>query len=168
MPPKLVKVPRPVRKDIAPLSAVEVAKLLTAASGHRLGAMVVVSAAMGLRLGEVPGLTWADIDLETRALQVRQQIQDLKGELSLVPLKTKNSRRTLAMPAIVVDALKARRVAQPGERLRAGATWQHAHDLVFTTPTGRAVSPGQARGALSALPDVGRDQPRDEIPRPQT
>jgi integrase len=148
---ELVKVPRPTRKAIAPLSAEKATNLLTAASGHRLGGMIVVSLAMGLRIGEASGLAWGDVDVDTRALRVRQQIQESKGELSISPLKTANSRRTLTMPAIVVDALKLRRVAQLEERLRAGAEWQNPHDLVFTTPTGRAVSPHHARKALHVL-----------------
>jgi integrase len=148
---QLVKVPRPTRKAVPPLSAEQAAMLLQAAKGHRLGGMIIASLAMGLRIGEASGLTWADVDIDARALRVRQQIQALKGELVLVPLKTANSRRTLVMPSIVIDALKTRRVGQLEERLRAGADWQNPHDLVFTTANGRAVSPDQGRKALSTL-----------------
>jgi integrase len=150
-PTRLVKVPRPTRKTVTPLSTDQAATLLQAAKGHRLGGMIIASLAMGLRIGEVSGLTWGDVDIDARALRVRQQIQALKGELVLVPLKTANSRRTLVMPSIVIDALKARRVAQLEERLRAGAEWQNPQDLVFTTTKGCAVTPDQARKALSTL-----------------
>jgi integrase len=133
----LVKVPRPVRKHIEPLSAEQGRALLTAVAGHRIGAMIITSLTMGLRIGEASGITWADVDLDARTLKVRQQVQAFKqGKPALEPLKTQNSRRTLTLPTLVVDALKAHRVRQLEERLQAGAEWNNTHGLVFTTPKG--------------------------------
>jgi integrase len=74
-----------------------------------------------------------------------------KGELTLAPLKTANSRRTLMLPELVLKALKDHRVNQLKERLRAGADWTNPHDLVFTTPTGRMLHPAHVRGVLDGL-----------------
>jgi integrase len=108
---------------------------------------------MGLRIGEASGLSWAAVDLETRTLRVEQQLQALgKGHgLTLAPLKTRNSRRTLTLPALAVKALKAHRKSQLAERLRAGAEWNNAADLVFTRADGRPVSPSHVRDVLTAL-----------------
>jgi integrase len=48
----LCKVPRPIPKPVTPLTADEGRQLLEAAGAHRLGAMVIVSLTMGLRIGE--------------------------------------------------------------------------------------------------------------------
>jgi integrase len=156
---QLVKVPRPTRKPIEPLTVEQGRKLVTAVAGHRLGAMMLMSLTMGLRIGEVSGVSWTDVDLEAGTLDVRQQLQPVhKQGLVLVPLKTAHARRRLSLPTLVVEALKTRRKAQLEERMRAGARWNNTHDLVFTSPIrpGRPVSPEHARQVLkSLLTDIG-------------
>ena len=46
------------------------------------------------------------------------------------------SHRTLALAAQLVDALRAHRAAQLGERVAAGALWED-HGLAFAQPNGR-------------------------------
>ncbi len=153
-PAALVTLQRPARKPIAPLSAEQGRDLLTAAADHRLGALVISALMLGLRIGEVSGLAWDDVDLDTRTLRIRQQLQpkgDKRGHLARVPLKTLNSRRTLTLPALVVAALQAYRTGQRAERPKAGATWTHVDNLVFTTPQGRPVHPSQVRGVYHEL-----------------
>jgi integrase len=53
----------------------------------------------------------------------------------LVQPKTDKSRRTVALPALVVDALRRHRVHQLEERLLAGSRW-HDLDLVFPSTIG--------------------------------
>jgi integrase len=71
--------------------------------------------------------------------------------MTLAPLKTRHSRRTLTLPALAIKALKAHRKAQLGERLRAGAEWNNVHDLVFTMRDGRPVHPSHLRDVLASL-----------------
>jgi integrase len=52
----LVDAPRRARKEIQPLTPEQARKLLAASADHRLGAVVSVGIAMGLRLGEALGL----------------------------------------------------------------------------------------------------------------
>src|ERR1700756_4947745 len=49
--------------------------------------------------------------------------------------KTNRSRRTLKLPEIAVEALRAQRRRQAAERAEAGEPWQE-HGLVFTTSVG--------------------------------
>lgn len=150
-PAALVRVPRPTPKRPAPLSAEQARRLVTAATDHRLGGLVLVSLTMGLRIGEACGLTWADVDLTAGTVKVRQQVQQVGGALDVAPLKTPASRRTLALPAFVVDVLKTRRTRQREERLKAGHRWHQDHDLVFTTAHGGMLNPNAVRKALRGL-----------------
>lgn len=151
-PAALVKVPQPTHRRAVPLTADQARRLLEFAGDHRLGGMVVLSLALGLRIGEVSGLAWDDVDLTARTLKVRQQVQALGiGILTLSPLKTANSRRTLSLPTLAIEALKARRKAQLEERLRAGANWTGDADrLVFTTEKGAMLNPDRVREMLKA------------------
>ena len=58
--------------------------------------------------------------------------------------KTGRSRRTLALPKMAADALRALRHAQDGQRLAAGRRWQDT-GLVFTTHRGAALDAGNVR-----------------------
>ena len=53
--------------------------LLDAVSGDHLEALYVVAITAGLRRGELQGLQWDDVDLETGTLQVRRTLSEPKG-----------------------------------------------------------------------------------------
>jgi integrase len=58
--------------------------------------------------------------------------------------KTERSRRTLALPKMAVEALRALRQSQQRERDLAGQRWQDT-GLVFTTHLGAALDAGNVR-----------------------
>jgi integrase len=76
----------------------------------------------------------------TATLHVRQQLQRMRGELSLGPVKTHAGNRSLPLPDLAVDGLKLRAEQQIEDRATLGNAWP-ATDLVFTTRTGRPVEP---------------------------
>lgn len=136
----LANPPRQVRHEIKPLSPEEVRTLLAAVAGTRLEGPVVVAVSTGLRAGELLGLQWADIDLDTGTLTVRTALQRIDGEHRLVPPKTSSSKREVALGAGTVAAIRAHRIRQLEERLVAGDEWNAAWpDLVFQTTVGGPV-----------------------------
>jgi integrase len=94
----------------------------------------------GLRLGEVLGLSWRDVDEDDGEIRVRQQLQRAKGELRLYPVKTAAGRRDLPLLPIARSMLDMRRQAQAADRAELGRALQD-NGLVFTTKTGRPVEP---------------------------
>ena len=98
--------------------------------------------ATGLRLGELIGLRWRDVDLDGGSLKVRHTLQRLKGRgPELAEPKAKRSRRTILLGATVVATFKARRTQQLPERLWAGSRWQEG-DFVFSTTVGTPMVAG--------------------------
>jgi integrase len=128
----LVKVPKPLRKAIAPLDLDQSRAFLRAVETHPLGALFSVALSCGLRLGEATGLSWEDVNLETGEVQIRQQLQLVGKCLVIQEPKTAKSRRTLMLPAVCLTALRAHRTQQKERRLKAGARWVETN-LVFTT-----------------------------------
>jgi hypothetical protein len=54
----------------------------------------------------VLGLRWHNVDEAENEVRIRQQVQRVKGELRLYPVKTTAGRRDLPLlPGLVVDAL---------------------------------------------------------------
>jgi integrase len=76
----LVDAPRTVTHEIQPLTPEQAQQLLKAAKGHVLEGLVTVALSCGLRRGEMLGLQWADVDLETGTLSVRRALQRFGGD----------------------------------------------------------------------------------------
>jgi integrase len=122
-----------------PLSAQEVKRVMAAALAHRNAARWTVAMAVGLRQSEALALRWADVDLQHATLTVRRGVHRIRGQgLVYEEPKADRSRRTVALPAPLVEALRAHRAAQVEERLAAGAEWANL-DLIFAQPNGKAI-----------------------------
>lgn len=153
-PARLVAPPRVERPEVRPLELAEVRRLLAAARGSRLEALIVLAATTGMRQGELLGLRWVDVDLEGGTLRVNQTVQRIGGRVQAVPPKTTRSRRTLALPALACEALREHRDRQEFERRRAerlgcweGESW----GLVFCTEVGTPLAKETLRRHWRAL-----------------
>ncbi|MFE0372961.1 site-specific integrase [Streptomyces tendae] len=140
----LVKVPKPRRRRIKPWSVAEAGQFLTdsAAREDHLFAAWVLVLSLGLRRGEVLGLTWKSVDFERGELYVDHQIQRAGRQILHRETKTEESDDFLPLPALCLKALRMRRAQQIGDRKAAGELWQNSHDLVFTTKYGTPIEPG--------------------------
>lgn len=76
----LVEPPRHVARQIQPLNPDQARALLAVAEDHRLGGLVSVALALGLRLGEALGLRWTDVDLDGGVVRVGQALERSGGD----------------------------------------------------------------------------------------
>ena len=60
----------------------------------------------GLRLGEVLGLDWKDVDLDDGKIAIRRQLQRIRGQTFLAPVKTHAGQRALPLLDLVRMAFK--------------------------------------------------------------
>ena len=73
-----------------------------------------IAGACGLRVGEIMGLTWDNVDLKNNILTVNKQWKRLKdGKVGMGALKTKNSNRVVPIPPKLSAALKKYRKDNP-------------------------------------------------------
>lgn len=131
----LARAPR--NRDYEPMlwTMAQTRAFLQAARDDRLGPLYVLAALTGMRLGELCGLRWHDVDTDdpdAPAVHVRVAL-GRNGRVS--ELKTRKSRRRIELPPLAVAALKLQRKWQAQERLRIGPAWQTS-DLVFTSTIG--------------------------------
>jgi integrase len=134
---ELVDVPRIPRAERITLDAEQARRFLEVVRGHDLEALYTVALAVGLRQGEALGLKWEDISFSRRSLTVRRALQRVAGKLTFVEPKSTTSRRTIPLPAVVLDALHRHRERQSERRYRPGPPWG---GLVFTSSVGTPVN----------------------------
>jgi integrase len=131
----LVIAPRATVKEIAPVSVEELRRILAVADENpHYGAMVRLTLWTGMRLGEVLGLRWQDIDLESGLLRVTQTYGN--DEKFRAP-KTERSRRTLSIDAAIVGVLREHKRRQTEHYVETGLRGEH--DLVFADPLGEPI-----------------------------
>jgi integrase len=114
--------PRVPRREIVPLDAAQVQKLLKAAKKDRLNALYVLAIATGLRQGELFALRWCDVDLNRKVVSVRFTLVETATERFLAEPKSAKSRRQVDLPQFAVDALVDHRRRMLTEGL-AGSEW---------------------------------------------
>jgi integrase len=150
-PADAVTPPRVDRREMSVLSPSQAAALLAQARGTQFDAVLTTALYSGLRLGELRGLRWRDIDLDVGRLSVQQTLQKVPGGgvVARQP-KTHRSRRSVSLPSVVVDVLREHRRGQVEARLLAGDAWANG-DLVFTDALGRPLSETRLRWAFWRL-----------------
>jgi integrase len=129
------------------------AQILRASEGTRLHIPVLLAALCGLRRGEILALKWEDVDLDRRILLVRRSLEEVRVDGQRVARfkETKTGRaRAVAMPPLVVEALREHRRTQAAERLRAGPEWKD-HNLVVCGPFGEPLTPSAVSRGFGRL-----------------
>ncbi len=133
------------------LTTDEARRLLVAAQSHPFCGLWTLAAASGMRHAELLGLRWEDVDFAAARIHVRVQLQRIGGRYVLSPPKSERGTRTIAMTALVRDALLAHRAAQERERVAAGTFWDGSLGLCFTTSFGTPVNQSYGREQLRLL-----------------
>ena len=119
----------------------ELNALLDAAKGTNLHLPIILAAACGLRRGEVCALRWQDLILEKSLMFVRHSLdRPESGKLTLLPVKTARSERSVKMPQTLVATLRQVELKQKADKLRLGKLYADK-DFVFAWDNGEPVDP---------------------------
>lgn len=101
----------------------------------------------GVRIGELGGLQWSDINFQTKTIRVQRSLSigyiDGKKIEYLTSPKTSNSYRTIPFFGNVGELFKAWKVKQDEHKKKLGSRWrlkEELGDLVFTTTLGSPVT----------------------------
>ncbi|MDF1597099.1 MAG: tyrosine-type recombinase/integrase [Acidimicrobiia bacterium] len=122
-----IKLPKDSREEMRFLSPDEIEKLADAID-PRYRTLVLTGAYTGLRPGELLGLKVSRLNMLRRQVQVVETLTEVKGQVRLGPPKSKASRRTVTMPAFLVEEF-AQHLAQ----------YRDPDDWVFSSPQGGPV-----------------------------
>jgi integrase len=111
-PCELTEAPKVERKEQKFLDLPGSEALLRAFEGSPIDAAIVTALGTGLRRGELLALQWRDVDLDGATLTVNRALEHVDGTTRFKDPKTKRSRRTISLPAFVVERLRRHRTEQ--------------------------------------------------------
>lgn len=102
----VIKKPKRSKSEMNVYNEEQLNKLLDSIKDMTIYMPVMLAATTGMRLGEICGLRWHDVDLNDGFIQLKEQLQEENDKLLLVPLKTASSKRKILLLDITIEALK--------------------------------------------------------------
>ncbi len=97
-------------------------------SGHVMHIPLCIAFRTGMRIGEILGLTWENVDFDKGTVSIVRQMRYIpqQGNFMTQP-KTPTSRRTIMMDSILIEELKRWKRLQAENELRYGAGYAYAY-----------------------------------------
>ena len=129
--------PRLRRRPMAVWSEDEAARFIAAARDGADAALWLLAIMLGVRIGELLALRWADVDLNAgRLTAARTFSRDADNRRVVADLpKSGAGNRTLRLPAPVIESLRTQRRRSLERRFALGPLWE-PDDAVFDDGTG--------------------------------
>lgn len=146
---KLPKVPKP---KINVLTQEQQNDFVKQAKETYMGSIYILDLCTGMRLGELLGLKWEDIDFKEQQLQVVRTIRKVKDpdnsdeswHLEFGTPKTTASQRIIPLNETAIKLLQDVRKQQWLNKMKAGSAYED-NGLVFATQLGRPLDPTNMR-----------------------
>ncbi len=147
-----VNIPHTARPKITVLTRDQQYLLIRASYQHRYGVFIRLDLMTGLRLGELLGLRWVDIDFRASVLHVNQTLNRLqipnlpdnydgpRTEIVIQAPKSENSARAVPLlPQAIQDLMRWRKV-QEADKQTAGDLY-HDSGFIVTNSLGGYIEP---------------------------
>jgi integrase/predicted RNA-binding Zn-ribbon protein involved in translation (DUF1610 family) len=128
------------QRDLPAWSKEQLVAFLSSVSDDRLFALWRLFAMTGCRRGEVLGLRWDDLDMEAATITIARSRVPLGATVQLCEPKTQRSRRTIALDATTLQALRDHAARQADEQAAAKETWTDSA-YIFTYADGEPLDP---------------------------
>lgn len=137
-----IEKPKRARANISYYSDEEMIKLLECLSNEPLKYQAIVNLALDLscRRGELTGLTWDDVDLETGKVVINKTTQYIDKHIYEKETKSVNSDRINFINPYTIELLKRYKKDQLEKQLQLGSKWSKSN-RVFTTDFGGNIHP---------------------------
>lgn len=145
-----ITLPRVSKTPIEILTSEEQKKLEEKCYDHPWGMAIILTLYSGMRLGEVLGLTWADVNFEKNTISINKQLSRLKNfdtdvETKTIlglrnETKTKSSNRVICIALGVIEKLKSYKQQQDAQKQKIKSAYNDL-DMVFCTDNGYYIDP---------------------------
>lgn len=113
---------------------------IEAANQTKYGNELALMLYTGVRIGELRGLQWYDVDFIAGSMSVKRQLHPKSQTTKRITAPKYDEERTIYLPQSAINVLKAQRIKQNEQRLAAGTEWvddEISHDLIFRMDNGK-------------------------------
>lgn len=101
-----VNKPKEIKREIEFWIPTKVKDYLERLKTHKFYDITYLACHTGMRIGELCGLRWENVDLKKGVIYVEEQLQRINGKLTLTQLKTSNSKRIITLYPSTIQHLK--------------------------------------------------------------
>ena len=116
--------------DIVAFSKEEIAILDDYFHGTNAETAYLLGKYCGLRINECYGLKWSNVDLEAGTILIDRQMQYQEGIIKMVPLKTRNARRTMYMNDRLREYVQKLAEERARYKIEKAALWEQNQKMI--------------------------------------
>ena len=143
-PVNFVTLPDRIKPEIKIFDEKNITNFIKAAKEEHFEVAFLLAICAGLRMGEILGLRWQDVDFDNKCLHIRQQLTVTKENgLTFSTPKTRSAIRKINIFNELIEPLKKHKRKQKEQRLSTNI-W-HNNDLVVCTGIGTPMYPNNLR-----------------------
>lgn len=148
-PANYVEPPTVERYEAAVLNAEQIRQLLQVCEGTEIYMPVFLAVTLGLRRGEVLGLQWSDVDWAHKTITINRSVTFTKAGVEFGKTKSKNSHRTLLLPAGAYLRLEEEKKRQEEREMFFGKAY-NVHELICCRADGSPLTSNVLQHHFSA------------------
>jgi integrase len=151
-----IKPPKRPRRRRKVWNPSQIQTFLTSVQRDRFAALFLLELTTGIRRGQICGLKWSGVDLDTGEITVHDNRVVVGGHArDKAGGKTRNADKTISIDRATLASLRRWRERQDGERELLGVTYNPG-DYVFTFEDGRPPHPDTIRQRFDRLAAAAR------------
>lgn len=132
-----IALPKLQKKEMQTIPETSVKSFLSLFDGDYFQPLITFALYTGLRQGELLGLSWDNVDMEHKALTVRQQLTLVTGEGWRLTSPKHDKVRTIPLTSQAMEVLQEQKERQDKMRSDSLGLWNNDLNLVFTNQLGR-------------------------------
>lgn len=135
-----IMLPKGQKKPPVVYDEQQIKQLIAAAKGTEMELIIDIELCLGLRRGELLGLRWGDIDWDKNQIHIVNNRVVVDGKSVVKDPKTESSRRTVDVPAQLIQKLHKHKMQCWANRLRLGEAYT-VTDYIIVHPDGKPIYP---------------------------
>lgn len=130
------------RESLSLEESLKLEKAIEQEAHIRIKASAALMFYAALRVGEIAGLEWKDIDLDTSELNIKRSVGYVNSEFGIIEKapKTESSNRSIIVPKKLISILREYKIWYDKEKQRLGSYWIDK-DKVIIRPNGEWITP---------------------------
>nr|WP_235190067.1 site-specific integrase [Bacillus gaemokensis] len=138
-PTTLVEIPKKEKTSFQVCDEDDIKHFLNITQKSRYHIAYILAITTGMRLGEILGLRWQDVDLKSKTISINQTLSP--DNQLVLDTKTSSSRRLISIDERTIEALQKHKSKINIEKIRLGPSYID-HNLIVCTKIGNIICRG--------------------------